>query len=117
MVAGRMSRPSTLATTRRASAAFILRTNTSCRNWWRFSGSIADGVGQARLGVEVDHQHPRPELRQGEPERVDSGRLGDAALLVGYRHDACHGRSLSTPSPGQGQFSLSGGRREERRER
>ena len=58
---------------------------------------MPDREGQARLGVEVDEQDPTAELRQREPERVHRRRLGDAPLLVGYRHDARHGAESKAP--------------------
>ncbi len=63
-------------------------------------GIEPDREGQARLGVEVDEQHPPSELAERETEGVDGGRLGDATFLVGDRQHASHDPSLRTAGPG-----------------
>ncbi len=62
-------------------------------------GIEAEGEGQARLRVEVDHQGPSPELGRRHPQGVHGGRLGHAPLLVGHRQDLGHAGSLRNPVP------------------
>ena len=50
-------------------------------------GVDAEAEGEAGLGVEVDEEDPLALLGERRTERGDSGRLGDAALLVGDGDD------------------------------
>ena len=54
-------------------------------------GDHAQRVGEAGLGVEIDHQRAQAPLGEGRPEGVDGGGLGHPALLVGHRHRLGHG--------------------------
>ena len=60
-------------------------------------GIEPQGEGEARLGVEVHHQGAAPELPGGHPQRLDGGRLGHPALLVGNGEYLGHPRSLRGP--------------------
>ena len=54
-------------------------------------GRDTQRVGQAGLGVEVDHQRTQPALGEGRPDGVDGGGLGHTALLIGHCQRLRHG--------------------------